>query len=80
LIEKTPENTQFINDSVKKPKKNYIWFLLVSGTIMYTLYGNMAIFYPVYVRTYHASISGTAVGLIIGLMYAGIFLGALISS
>ena len=80
LIEQTPENTQLINNPVKEPKKNFVWLLLVSGVIMYTLYGNMAIFYPVYVRTYHPSISEATVGLLIGLLDAGMFFGALISS
>ncbi len=47
---------------------------------MYTLYGNMAIFYPVYVKTYHPSISEGTVGLVIGMMYTGIFVGAIVSS
>jgi hypothetical protein len=61
-------------------QKKFVWLLLVSGVIMYTLYGNMATFYPPYVTDYHPSISDGSVGLVIGMMYAGIFMGSLISS
>ena len=47
---------------------------------MYTLYGNLATFYPPYVKEHHPSISEGRVGFIIGLMYAAIILASLSSS
>ncbi len=47
---------------------------------MYTLYGNMATFYPPYIEEHHPSISDGEVGLVIGMMYGGIFLGSLTAS
>jgi hypothetical protein len=47
---------------------------------MYTLYGNMATFYPPYRAEHHKTISDAEVGAVIGMMYAGIFLASLTSS
>jgi hypothetical protein len=47
---------------------------------MYTLYGNMATFYPPYIAKHHPSISDGAVGAVIGMMYFGIFVASLTAS
>ena len=53
LIEKETSNLyQNVNQSVKKPVY-FIWVLLFSGVIMYSLYGNIATFYPPYASEFH---------------------------
>ncbi len=47
---------------------------------MYTLYGNMATFYPPYREEHHPSISDAEVGAVIGMMYGGIFLASITAS
>jgi hypothetical protein len=47
---------------------------------MYTLYGNMATFYPPYTHHNHFTITDSEIGLVIGMMYFGIFTGSVIGS
>jgi MFS family permease len=54
--------------------------LIISGVIMYSLYGNMVTFYPPYTRNHHPSISDGEVGLVIGIMFFGILTGSILSS
>ena len=67
-------NTGDEKDSYKKKTggKVLISSLLFSVMIMWTLYGNIATFYPPYKNRHHHTITDTMVGFVLATMEAGI--------
>ena len=67
-------NTPDEKDSYKKKtgSKVLISTLLFSVMIMWTLYGNIATFYPPYKNHHHRSVTDTMVGFVLATMEVGI--------
>ena len=56
----------------KSGSKVVIGTLLFSQLILWTLYGNIATFYPPFKNQYHSSITDTMVGIVLAMMELGI--------
>ncbi len=67
-------NIEDEQESLKKKSgsKLVISVLLLSELILWTLYGNIATFYPPYKEKYHSTITDTMVGFILAMMEVGI--------
>ncbi len=67
-------NIEDAQDSYKKQtgSKVVISSLLFSELILWTLYGNIATFYPPYKEKHHSSITDTMVGFVLAMMEVGI--------
>jgi hypothetical protein len=63
-------------DKAEKPLQDqYLMItLLVSVTIMFTLFGNIATFYPPYRTKHHPSINDTMVGIVLAMFEVGYLL------
>lgn len=51
-----------------------IWVLMAAMGIMWTLYGNIATFYPPYVEAHHKTISSFMVGVVLAMYEIGILI------
>jgi MFS family permease len=49
-----------------------MWILLLASCIMWTLYGNIATFYPPYKNEHHKSINDTMVGIVLAMFELGV--------
>jgi hypothetical protein len=71
-------DTENEKDSYKKKtgSKVLISTLLFSVMIMWTLYGNIATFYPPYKNHHHPTITDTMVGIVLAMMEVGILVSS----
>jgi hypothetical protein len=71
-------DTENEKDSYKKKtgSKILISTLLFSVMIMWTLYGNIATFYPPYKNHHHPTITDTMVGIVLAMMEVGILVSS----
>jgi hypothetical protein len=57
-----------------------IWVLLISELLMWTLYGNIATFYPPYRTDHHNTITDAMVGVVLAMFEGGILISSPIVS
>lgn len=55
-------------------EKFMMWTMLLMTTISWTLYGNIATFYPPYKEKFHKTISDTMVGTVLSMFELGVLL------
>ena len=71
-------DTENEKDSYKKKpgSKVLISTLLCSEMIIWTLYGNIATFYPPYKNHHHSTVTDTMVGIVLAMMEVGILVSS----
>jgi hypothetical protein len=57
-----------------KREKFMMWTLLLQTCISWTLYGNIATFYPPYKEKYHKTITDTMIGVVLSMFELGVLL------
>lgn len=55
-----------------KSEKFMMWTLLLQTCISWTLYGNIATFYPPYKEKYHKTITDTMIGVVLSMFELGV--------
>lgn len=50
------------------------WTLLLTTAVIWTLYGNIAIFYPPYKNEHHHAITDTMIGFVLAMFELGVLL------
>lgn len=60
--------------SRSKREKFMMWTLLLQTCISWTLYGNIATFYPPYKEKYHKTITDTMIGVVLSMFELGVLL------
>ena len=53
-----------------------LWVILLGQTLMWTLYGNIATFYPPYTKEHHNTITSTMVGVVLAMFEGSILIGS----
>jgi MFS family permease len=53
-----------------------LWVILLGQVLMWTLYGNIATFYPPYTEKNHKSVSSTMVGVVLAMFECSILIGS----
>jgi len=60
--------------SRSRREKFMMWTLLLQTCISWTLYGNIATFYPPYKEKYHKTITDTMIGVVLSMFELGVLL------